>query len=314
MPKQRPIAGQQPETVPVMMAQQFGNINDFSYKALIYFLKGSQVSFQVTDSQNQTSNVVSFTVTSGDSSACEVKYYPGIQILEPGETSDPNLKIDPPDIETDACYDYFFLSWGITGTPPYVFTAQTVGLTVLQAASFGNVSGGIPNFQVPFPSGDQIVFGVQDSVGRQSFTRPITIQPYILPSNSCVISNLTSANNDKSVPIPTTKLPFPSFYPFSTTGPTSRTTTGRATPTSRSGGGVRVHASSNAGLVIGLVFGIPAAVMILGGLLAALLLLHRKRQRQEMVQAYWNAKIATDTGAQVLSPRLDRPIATPYSG
>jgi len=60
------------------------------------------------------------------------------------------------------------------------------------------------------------------------------------------------------------------------------------------------------------VIGIPVAVVILSGALAGVLLLRRKRQRQEMVQAFWNARMTTDTGVHVLSPRQDRPLATPF--
>jgi len=300
------------------MALQFGNIHAFSYKTPIYFLRGSLVTFTVTDSQNETSNSAYFTMVSGDTAACEVKFYPGVPILAPGETDEPNLKIDPPDVETDACNDYFFVDWGITGTPPYVFSAQTTGLSILQSTVFANLTSGLPNLQVAFPSGVEVVFGVQDSVGRQSFTTPITIQPYVIATNSCVISNLTKP--DSSIPSPTTRLPFPSFYPLSTSTSSNPFSTSRTTFASSptisaklSGPDASPEAvGPDIGTIIGLAFGIPLGIIFLASLLAAFLAAHRQQQRRNMVQAYWNARAVTD--GHVLAPRGERYAPTPFSG
>jgi len=259
----------------------------------------------------------------GDTNACEIKFYPGDPPFFPGPGLNP-LEIDPPDLETDACDDNFFLDWEDSGTPPYIFTVQTRGLSTLQAATFGNLSGGFPTFQVAFPSGTQIMFGVQDFEGNQDFGTLITVQKSeFAPSNSCVISNLTGP--DHNVPVPTTTLPFPSFYPLlpeirtaettytsetstptsiATHSLTSSTTPFRTAPNSGNDTGGSASSSKKLGLGLGITFGL----IFLGAPLAFLLLLSRRRLRREVAEAYWVPKMAVD--ARVLGPRTERDTAT----
>lgn len=142
-------------------------------------------------------------------------------------------------IELDACDPGFFIGWGLSGgigTPPYVLTyanaisgspnmrdadapnssVQTVGLSILQAQTFGNFTGQLPFVQVAFPSGIyfqlwiwlnsrdetsglgvQVIFGVQDFHGLQSFTQPITIHSGFKPSRS--LQSLRLKHNDPTI-------------------------------------------------------------------------------------------------------------------